>query len=157
MAATILDTLFRTVRIILAAMPVLILSACVYGVPIVDPVSAISGVDAAVAKSNEGRPIETRVSGTYENRFWFDRKLYSVSVTADSLEEAEQVAYLVATDSCQKREKSLKIIEISDTESLKKSNNYILRYGAANLPPGFSIRFRCESEENTDFGSGESP
>ena len=136
-----LNKTFVTARTMFAALLILLLNACVYGVPIVSPGDVVLGAVAADALSSEseGEPIETRISGTYENGFWFDRSLYSVYVVANSAEEAKRVAYSTATDSCLKHGTPVKVVSFIDSET---SNNFFVQI--ASDRPSYEMKFRCE-------------
>lgn len=130
-------------RTLIVTVALSMLNACVYGVPLVTPIDAASLIiagDAVAAINNVGEPIETKVSGNYENGFWFDRDLYWVWVVADSSEEARRVANLTATDSCLKHGHPLRIVNITDSEH---SRNLFVRLGANR--PSYEMKFRCEA------------
>ena len=101
--------------------------------------------------------IEPIITGSYDRGFWFDRGLYSVHVSAVSVEEAKRVAYSTATDSCQIQGKPLNVIRMWDSVSVKTSNNLLMKIGAANRPPFCELRFRCEATENPHSKTTERP
>ena len=126
-------------RSILVAMLLFELTACVYGVPIVDPASVIFAVDAVTADGKEAKPKETRVTGNFEKGLWFDGDLFSVHVQSGSLEDAQSLARSTASDTCSKRHQPVKIIDVRNSEDPEKfaEFSHVTGYSYENL-------FRCE-------------
>jgi len=98
------------------------------------------GTPAAVAASKSASP-ETKIYGTYEEGYWFDRELFSVWVVADTPGEAEQVARETASNSCATRGGSIKVDRFKAWQERRlfipvKINRF-----------SFEMQFRCSGED----------
>ena len=100
----------------------------------------VAGGAAAAVAVGKDSPSHTRIGGTYEHGFWFDRDLYSVWVSSDSPEESKRVAQDTAANSCSQRGKPLKVIESWDWQD----RNLFIPFKINRFSS--ERKFRCEGE-----------
>jgi hypothetical protein len=110
----------------------------------------LAGVEAAAVAtaasttgaivSRDAAPPAVNIYGNFEDGFWFDRKLYSVWVIANSSAEANRIATDTATMSCAKRSGTVRL------ERFKEWQERALFIPMKIQRFSYEAKFRCIAE-----------